>query len=140
MKKKIPFKQINVSVPVIEFALEGEKLWAMIDSGSELTLFNNRFHKDDDDSAKYDVELTGAGGTYVSCVDKIEKQIKVKDMFNRCVDLQLSGFSDSHTLAMFQRINKLFSDNMEVAAIIGGDMLNKWNAKIDYENNMLILK
>lgn len=141
MKKVyIPFVKSSVTVPIVEFLLPGgKKGYAFIDTGSEATLFDIKFVKENKKSFSLQpsrdiVVMHGVSG-------KTEQQC-----VNVFTNLSFDGKEKTITVpGMLYDLNHLASvikpsDESQMPVILlGSDFLSLNMAKLDFENQYLVL-
>ena len=142
MEKKIiiPFMELSCKLPLIEFELGGEKQAALVDTGSESTLFAH------DIPANEDFMLEGTN--YVMSLVGLSGETSKKRIIGATAKLL---FCDNHGKEQMVTIEGMLSDlsiisegicercgkDIKITAIIGSDFLKGKRAKIDYGNNQL---
>ena len=137
MCSKIPFKKVNMKIPVIELLLGKEKHHAIVDSGSELTLLDEGF-KNAGNEKNYSMNLTGIGGTTRNTAKRSQIVFQAKTAERKKASCLIEGFLIEDT-NIFHDANTLYGGDLKIDIILGSDMLQFWNAKIDYENNVLMI-
>ena len=130
---EIPFVNIGTDMPVVLLTLKNSvQFLAVVDTGSESSLMEVKFIKDnkevfDKEKTQKKVSLLGFNGesahplVYASC-DIIGKEQDMKLRFE-AVNLEFASNSFEEKY------------NMKISALIGSDMLAKYNAVIDYDKN-----
>ncbi len=134
-ENKIPFVDYSSDVPLIKFYLEdGSEGLAIIDTGSELSLFDDKYvmkHRD-----QFSLEYTDEIITMVGVQSKSEtaatNATASVSMNGHVVVITGMAFSMSHIMESWQK-------DKCISALIGSDILSELNAKVDYKNNYLIL-
>lgn len=135
----IPFKKTKVRIPLVEFSFEGkDNLCAIVDTGSESTIFDAGFLKENDllkdDSKKMSlVGLNGEGdeltiymvNTFISLGKEGKK-------------LPVEGIS-ANLDTINEHIKAKHKEKTVVSVILGNDFLKKYKAKINYKTKELTL-
>lgn len=134
----IPFRNVKTNIPVIEFTLYEERHWALIDTGSELTLFDSCFEEIGNGVVLYDIDLTGAGGIDKAKASKVNVSMFVKDINGKEKSFEVHGlYVEAGNI--FKDTNSVYGEKFKIDAIIGSDTLKSLNAKIDYENGCIVI-
>ena len=133
----IPLRFRRSRIPLVNFRLAGdETYYALIDTGSETTLFDAAL-KD-----KVEIKEIEADGDFTGIGGKVEyKGIQYTDTsFILPGDIELPFIGLIHDMTA---LSKHFKDKnkeyVRISAIIGSDLLKKHDAKIDYKNRTLTL-
>lgn len=138
MRKKIPFSDKMLKVPVIEFTYGDKIQYALIDSGSELTLFDTCFEDAEPGTVLYDIDLTGAGGTDKCSASKLTVRMYCFDEGDDVVVFDVQGLYMAKS-NIFKDTNSVYGDKIRIDCIIGSDTLKRLNARIDYKQNVLVI-
>lgn len=139
MKSKIKFKKIRINLAgwhlLIKLKLNNKPALLILDTGASQTVLDyhiastiskNKAKRLDDASS------TGVGGEQLqSHLLKVEKftigDVTVHDQYFVLLDLQ-------HVNAQYQKIGKY-----KIHGVLGGDILNNFDAIIDYKKSELVL-
>ena len=120
----IPFVENDLNLPIVEISIDGKKCLALVDSGSQLTFFDESLNNDEEDSRQCQMNLAGISGeNKYDCIKRnvtVGFGIKFLDMSVFYIDL-----------------NTIFPAEKAFHCIIGNDVLGQYKMKIDYKNNHL---
>ena len=132
-KMEIPFMKIGTDMPVVLLTLKNNvQFLAVVDTGSESSLIEVKFVIDNKSvferrKTNKKVSLLGLNGesnhplTYAAC-DIARNEDEMELVFEAVnFNFAANGFEDKY--------------NMRISAIIGSDMLSRYNALIDYEKS-----
>ena len=127
---KIPFVDTELGVPIIEFMVGNQKHTAIIDSGSQCTIFRRDIGEE---VCNTDLEVvTLSGSKKIKSSDRLVKTL-IEDETGIRHELEINGnYFDDNT--MFEQF-----DSYRIDCLIGSDFLNQISAKIDYENKHLVI-
>lgn len=134
---KIPFVKSKSEVPVIPFYRNGKHLYALVDTGSESTLFDNSIV---DDGTMFSIELEREMD-FIGLNGKTEKKpIRgVTSMVNmNGLDVQVSGINADLT-SIRNHLNDMYDEDIRIDAVFGADFLGWYLAKIDFDKREIIL-
>lgn len=137
MSRRIPFKKVKMKVPVIELKRNRKSHYAIIDTGSELTLFDE-LYKENSHEAEYKIDLTGVGGTLTHSAHRYSVDFVLMDSDKKKLRYRIDGLCVEDS-TLFKDADSLYGEQMHIDIVLGSDMLRKMNAKIDYENNVLVI-
>jgi len=135
----VPFKKSTVGVPLVEFSCEGkDKLCAIVDTGSESTIFDTGFLKDNDllkdDSRKMSlVGLNGEGEELT--IYQVNAFLSFDEEGKK---LPVEGIS-ANLDTINGHIKMKHKEKTVVSVILGSDFLKKYKAKINYKAKELTL-
>lgn len=135
-KVKIPFVKNKSRVPVIKFRLKGGKEgYSVVDTGSESTVFDMQFVKKN--KSCFDVEITEDKMNLVGLTDSSETPLiyaTTHVCFRECpeADITVKGI-----VMDLSRISPNIGH--PTAALIGGDVLTKIRAKVNYDRQLMSL-
>ncbi len=139
---QIPLRYCKSRVPLVIFrALDGKPRVGIVDTGSEVTMFDpsligNGMDATEGGGRTSFVGVNGEGDANAVC--RVAGSINVKSVDGDTYDIPMSGveYDCSGLSRVFtNRMNK----EIEVSAIIGSDFLKERNSKIDYKNKTLII-
>lgn len=139
-RKTIPLRFCKSKVPLVTFRLAGEEYYAIVDTGSETTMLNISLEEHlktreiEGDGAlvamngrnEYSKITQGVGRVTLLTKDKEEIQVILGGLI-----YDLTAIS-TH----FKHKN---NEYIPIAAIIGGEFLKHYNAKIDYKNKTMTI-
>lgn len=141
MKISSQFIEMDIDVPVIQFKLENDiEFNAIIDTGSEQTIFDSDFVKNSNDGfsvyqTNLDFQVTGIASTQKEqTVSIVVTTLTVEDY--------KTGFTSSVKLSGIKmpiRHIAAYSKLHTISAIIGTDFLRQYSAKLDFKNKELML-
>ena len=129
-KVTIPFEIIpDNDVPIIKFYLDEKPRYAVVDSGAESTLFDVSIKKFLHVVSSEEISIVGVSGeSQQSFIDSAEATIWMKGYGKQVGIINVRGYMNN-----LSHISEHFlGKNGTVSAILGSDMLNHFNAKIDY--------
>ena len=132
----IPFMDISSAIPLVLFHLDdGTECPVIVDSGSDATVFDFAFAKDN----KKQFKVVHAGSaTYTGVNSTEERKVVISEVNLFKDDAQFK--IDVEVLNLAVAMNGfLAAYGVKPAAILGSEMLKKYDAKIDYEKRELIL-
>ena len=137
----IPLYYCKSRVPLVVFRLDDEPYVGVVDTGSEITMFDDRLKEEGLNVIDMDLETSfigvngeGQNRKALSVEDKVvfkTKDGEMKDVSVSGILFDLTGLTE-----VFQRkIDKEFM----ISAIIGADFLKHRNAKIDFRNKTITI-
>ena len=139
-KKIIPLHFCKSKVPLIVFEIGDKKYYAILDTGSEITLISDKL-KDIINIVDSDLQtsFTGVGGsTEYQNVKQGCSNIILKDKDDEVVTAVIGG-----AFYNLKSVSSHFKDKsgefIDISAIIGGDFLKHYEAKINYKEKTLTL-
>lgn len=132
----IPFRMVGSSIPVVKATLNGKDAWFIVDTGASATLLNMALSQyfgisPYRDRYRGDIEINGLGGSmsFESAICKIKiGQITIHHAALKSKDLN----------GLFAAINK--RENMEIAGILGSDILLRCRINVNYDSQTLSFK
>lgn len=148
VRKIIKFVDCKSEVPIVEFILgNGEPAYAVVDSGSEITLFDYSLvlgeHK-----SEFPIKKTRNKMTFVGIQKDTETPVVKTTPTLRFLD------SDDESKYLYVKVDDgmfislknltehlkdQYGTDMTVSAIIGSDVLNRLNAEVNYKNKEMII-
>lgn len=140
--RKIAFEDFGTTLPIVKFTLGSEQIYAIIDSGSEQTVFEKRFVKNHKDLFKIRVEKAALTMTGVSQSPANVNCIFAKaDLWHGDAETGEGVLRNVEGIIMpLDHLSEHFSSQgITIAALIGSDILQPVHAHIDYENRQLVL-
>lgn len=132
--KKIKIDQMGFHL-LVKAKLNGKSVTLVLDTGASQTVFDYHIAKSNSDNKAeqlHDASSTGVGGEQLqSHIIQVEK-FKIGDLLIRdnhfvLLDLQ-------HVNAQYEKIGK-----PPIHGVLGGDVLNAFNAVIDYKKGIMVL-
>lgn len=143
-KLNIPFVVDGSKIPLVEFTFDGkEKHMALVDTGSESTLFSDKLDGDVNVSVTptgYKMSLIGLSG------ETVEKPIMAAEssLFMLAEDgdyhsVNIEGIM-SDLSSVSDNLNDRYGQHINVTLLIGSDFLKANGAKIDYRKRRLIIR
>ena len=141
-RKTIPFYFCKSKVPLAVFRLRnGKKYVAVIDTGSEVSMFDPDLKDDGLDTIENGDEtsfvgVNGESGTVSIVHVSDELDFKTKD--GEIISVPIAGilYDMKELTSVFQR---KFNKDIVISAILGSDFLKEYNAKIDFKNKTLTI-
>lgn len=128
-KKEINFENVGTEMPVVKLTLNnGVSFTAIIDTGSESTLIDKDFAKENKKEfelikTRKKISLLGLNG------EKDYPMLFVKALVSEC-DMKFQMIDFSYIGNNFEE-----KYGVKASALIGSDVLNQLNAVIDYDNH-----
>ena len=139
-RKTIPLRFRRSKVPLITFRLAGEEHYAIIDTGSETTMLSNQLKEH---LKTREIEGNGAlvamnGRNEYSKITQGVCYAILQTEDKEQIQVVLGGLMyDLTTISThFKHKNNEF---IPIAAIIGGEFLKHYNARIDYKKKTLTI-
>lgn len=136
----IPLVESSCLLPIVEFELGGEKQAALVDTGSESTLFAQEIPANEDFVLKgtnYVMSLVGLSGeTSKKRIIGATAKLIVCDTFGNKQMITIEGMLTSLS-TISEGIRERCGRDIKITAIIGSDFLKENDAIIDYGNNQL---
>ena len=142
MRAKIQFVRSMFDCPIVRFSLGNGSVWhALVDTGSEITLVDENFAKDN--KGCFNISFTGdkvvmygvSGSNEKPVVNaKAKVMIDTKDGNMDC-DLDAILCNLDHIKAKDRH-----GDEFRVTAVLGCDFLKEYKAKINFINSQLSLE
>ena len=140
-RKTIPLRFCKSKVPLVTFLLAGEEHYAIIDTGSETTMLGNQLKEH---LKTREIEGSGAlvamnGRNEYSKITQGVCRATLETEDEEQIQVVLGGlmYDLSAISSHFRHKN---NQHIPIAAIIGGEFLKHYNAKIDYSDNTLSIK
>lgn len=139
----IPLVESGCKLPMIIFELDGEKMLALIDSGSESTLFDQYTSANESfvlEETNYVMSLVGLSGeTSKKRIIGARARLSICDDSNNYRYVAVEGMLTdlSH---VSEGISSRVGNQLKVSAIIGSDFLTEHSAVIDYKRKELNLE
>ena len=137
-RKTIPLRFCKSKVPLVTFRLAGEEHYAIIDTGSETTMLGNQLKEH---LKTREIEGSGAlvamnGRNEYSKITQGVCRATLETEGGEQIQVVLGGlmYDLSAISSHFRHKN---NQHIPIAAIIGGEFLKHYNAKIDYSDNTL---
>ncbi len=130
-KIKIPFTRFS-TIPLVSFTLtNGKKCTAIIDTGSDVTIFDREFVKKnkDDFSIVSDVLFNVSGIHSVNKHRSVEIKTKIAFTSNLNIEVSCTG--------LILPLDTVQKEIEYVDMLLGSDFLSQHNMTIDFENNLL---
>ena len=137
-RKTIPLRFCKSKVPLVTFRLAGEEHYAIIDTGSETTMLGNQLKEH---LKTREIEGSGAlvamnGRNEYSKITQGVCRATLETEGGEQIQVVLGGlmYDLSAISSHFRHKN---NQHIPIAAIIGGEFLKHYQAKIDYSNDIL---
>ena len=135
----VPFISASDSdVPIIKFHIGATIHYAIIDTGAESTIFNTSLSSMMDNCKEEEISIVGvAGETTPTTIQHATTRIWMQNNEGHVLILVVSGYINdiSHLSDHF-----LPNENIKIDAILGSDMLNEFQAKINYNKKEIYFK
>lgn len=134
----IPFRKSRVKIPLVDISIgdEEEKLSAIVDTGSESTIFDTNFVEEygliTTDSWNMSLANINGEGDPVT-IRSVDTLISFND-----VKFQVKGISVDLS-GVKNHIEKKYKEPTRIAVILGDEFLKKYKAKINYKTKELTL-
>lgn len=140
-KDKIPFVCYDSKVPVVKFYLaDGTEGYALVDTGSESTVFDKTWIKDNKKAVQIEITenklntISFAGDKDIPII-RVKSSVIFEPKDTSVFILDLSGM-----VMDLSGINKhLEQRGITISAIIGADALSYYGAKLDFNKRQMIL-
>lgn len=139
-KKTVPLRFCKSRVPLVTFRIAGEEHYAIIDTGSETTMLSNQL---EEHLKTREIEGNGAlvamnGRNEYSKITQGVCRVTLETKDGEQVEVVLGGlmYDLSAISSHFRHKNDQY---IPIAAIIGGEFLKHYNAKIDYKKKTLTI-
>ena len=136
----IPLVESSCKLPMIRFDIGGEIHLALIDTGSESTLFDRHTSTNENfvlEETNYVMSLVGLGGeTSKKRIISVKARLTICDDSNDYREVEVEGMLTDLTYVS-EGIGARFGNELKVAAIIGSDFLTEHCAVIDYKRKEL---
>lgn len=140
-RKTVPLRFCKSRVPLVTFRLAGEEHYAIIDTGSEISIISEEL-KDRIKTKEIDAEtnLVGVNGStgYRNLVQGACR-ISLGTNDGEEIEVVLAGMV-SNLDAVSSHFRDKNGEFIPIAALIGGDFLKHYQVKIDYSDNTLSIK
>lgn len=133
-RKTVPLRFCKSRVPLVTFRLAGEEHYAIIDTGSDLTMLDVSL-KDKIKTKEIDVEMSYVGVNGGSEYHKVVQGACKAEMItseNESVNVVFGGMMYDMK-AISSHLESRNKERIKVSILIGGDFLKRYNAKIDYK-------
>lgn len=137
MRSWSKFENINTPIPIVKYKLGNEVCYAIIDSGSEQTVFDATFVKEHADLFKlrkeYNSRMSLSGvsptGADIAC-----HFARATLGFRKPFEIEVEGL-----LMSLDHLSEHFNkDGIKLSVLIGADVLAKHNARIDFDKQKLV--
>lgn len=136
----IPFINRDFRIPLITFCLGGKTLVAMVDTGSESTLFNQCISENEDfvtTGTNYVMSLVGlSGATAQNRIFIAKATLEVYNQQGKSFTVPVEGML-SDLSGVSKCIGERIGKDITVSAIIGSDYLARYMTEIDYKRKRL---
>ena len=140
-RKTVPLRFCKSRVPLVTFRLAGEEHYAIIDTGSEISIISEEL-KDRIKTKEIDAEtnLVGVNGStgYRNLVQGACR-ISLGTNDGEEIEVVLAGM-----VSNLDAVSNHFRDNngefIPIAALIGGDFLKHYKAMVNYQNDTLSIE
>ena len=147
MREAIKFEECNSEVPVVKFMLSnGTSAYAIIDTGSESTLFDFQLIKENKN--EFPLNKTRSKINFVGLQDSSETALINTSPTLRFLNKEnnsdyLSVKVENGIVLNLSNINEHLkrqdNTNISISSVLGSDLLTSLNAKIDYKNKEMII-
>lgn len=140
MKKRIsiPLVEFDSKVPVVKLNLGDRELFALVDTGSESTLFDknldgiNGIKKKELDHDMSFVGLQGKADDF--------KVVVLRGTFRHGDDKVKIGGISADLSTIGEHFKRNYNSDITISMLLGSDFLKEHNARIDYRNNTLSIE
>lgn len=140
-RKTVPLRFCKSKVPLVTFRLAGEEHYAIIDTGSEITIIDeglkDRIKTKEIDAETNFIGVNGSSG-YRNLVQGASRII-LKTNDGEDTEVVLAGMV-SNLDAVSNHFRDKNGEFIPIAALIGGDFLKHYLAKINYKNKALTIE
>ena len=139
-RKTVPLRFCKSKVPLVTFRLAGEEHYAIIDTGSETTMLSNQL---EEHLKTREIEGSGAlvamnGRNEYSKITQGVCRATLETKDGEQVEVVLGGLIYDLT-AISSHFRHKNDQYISIAAIIGGDFLKYYQARIDYKNKIMTI-
>lgn len=127
-------------VPIIKFHIGDTEHYGIVDTGAETTIFNTSVVDLMESRKKKEISIVGVSGeTKPAVIVTGDTKIWMKNESNHLLILKVHGYINdiSHLSSHFL---ENIDDSIKIDAIFGSDMLNEFNAKVDFINKEISFK
>ena len=136
-KVNIPFIEFDSKVPVIKLRLGDEELHALVDTGSESTLMDEKLKENKKIKIKdleHDMSFVGLNGQTEN------KRIFVLSgkFFHEDAEIKIGGIS-ADLSGISAHLKKNYGTDIQISALLGCDFLDCYRAVVDFDNHELVL-
>ena len=139
----IPFADSSCRIPLVKFSIDNVEYTALLDTGSESTLFDYHINESDNykkNETDYKMSLVGLSGeTEKGRIVEVSTNVCIHDIFDNQYVISVKGITSDLT-NVTECINERYGKHMKVFAVIGSDTLKMYGAKIDYRRQQLTIK
>lgn len=146
----IPFMESGSKIPLIEFDIDDNQYVALVDTGSESTLFDKSIPESENykiSETDYEMSLVGLSGetgsnrvTVANAIINIKDHyIKGNNEYTQIVTMPVEAMITDLSYVS-NGINERYGKHLVVKAILGSDFLKKYGAKIDYRRKQLSIR
>ena len=140
-RKTVPLRFCKSRVPLVTFRLAGEEHYAIIDTGSEISIISEEL-KDRIKTKEIDAEtnLVGVNGStgYRNLVQGACR-ISLGTNDGEEIEVVLAGMV-SNLDAVSNHFRDKNGEFIPIAALIGGDFLKHYKAMVNYQNDTLSIE
>ena len=139
-RKTVPLRFCKSKVPLVTFRLAGEEHYAIIDTGSDITMLDVSL-KDKIKTKEIDLEMSCVGVNGGSEYQKVIQGACRADLItseNESVNVVFGGMIYD-LKAISNHLESRNKERINVSALLGGDFLKHHNAKIDYKKKTLTI-
>ena len=136
MKKRkviVPFEPFSKTVPIIKFCVKDKVFYGIIDSGSEISVFNKESFSDMSllSTTVNSMSMVGINGSNkTEAIKLVNTDVKIvsiqEDLYLPCI----AFISDLSNIT--EHFRRIFDSKISVDAILGSNFLTLHKAKIDY--------
>ena len=139
-RKTVPLRFCKSRVPLVTFRLAGEEHYAIIDTGSEITIIDESL-RDTIKTKEIDAEtnfigVNGSSG-YRNLVQGASRII-LKTNDGEDTEVVLAGMV-SNLDAVANHFRDKNGEFIPISALVGGDFLKHYQVKIDYKKKILTI-
>lgn len=136
----IPFRKSRVKIPLVDIFIEGaeENLSAIVDTGSESTIFDTDFVDE------YGLLTTNSWDMSLADLKGEDKPITIKEVDTYIafgdeeVKLHVTGIS-ADLSGVKDHIKNKYKEPTRITCILGNDFLRKYKTKINYKTKEITL-
>lgn len=139
-RNTVPFRFCKSRVPLVTFRLAGEEHYAIIDTGSEITIIDESL-RDKIKTKEIDVETNFIGVNGSSGYRNLVQgacRISLQATDGEDTEVVLAGMV-SNLDAVSNHFRDKNGEFIPIAALIGGDFLKHYQVKIDYKRKTLTI-
>ena len=135
-KVEIPFVDYGSDVPVVKVRLKDKEVYCIIDTGSEITLFDKSLKDSLTIQEVQKMSLVGVSGNNAAMTSTVSTAVGIPMGKNKLFVANLSGYLNDLSIVNNHFAGALDTD-VRISILFGSDMFNLFNCKIDFEKRIV---